>query len=430
MIDILIPFAYKPRDYQLAFLRSSARFKIAVWHRRGGKSKTVLNQQIAKTQLKKGVYLYVLPTYRQSKSVIWDELIRVHVPMEIVEKKNDSELAIYYKNGSIQRFVGCEDIDKHRGINPIDVVFDEYSEMREEMWTAIIQPVLRENGGTATFIFTPKGKNHAWKLLEQAKERSDWFVSVKTVEDTKALPDAEIIAAKRETPEALFRQEYLCSFEEGAGSFFRGVRSCVDTSPEGRNEPRTGFRYRLGIDLGKHLDFTCLAPFCLNDFRIMPIERFNQMDWNVQKQRIITEYKKWNAEDAVIDSTGLGDPITDDLALAGLNMRPFKFTEGSREQLLRHLSLLIEQKAIKLPDDPILLSELESMRYVLGANGKVKIQVPDGLHDDCIMSLALAVWGQFAPIGQPILKDERTMWGMKPKEPGSGGQAPDYRFLM
>ncbi len=85
-------------------------------------------------------------------------MVKEHIPNEIIEKKNDSELAIYYKNGSIQRFVGCENPDAHRGVNPCDVVFDEYSEEAEEIWTAIFQPILRENKGTATFIFTPKGK--------------------------------------------------------------------------------------------------------------------------------------------------------------------------------------------------------------------------------------------------------------------------------
>ena len=123
----------------------------------------------------KGIYYYFLPTYRQAKAVIWDALVSEYIPKEVIESKNESELTIKYKNGSIQRFCGCEDIDKHRGINPIDVVFDEYSEIKEEMWTAIIQPVLRENHGSATFIFTPKGKNHSWKLLQMAKENDDWL---------------------------------------------------------------------------------------------------------------------------------------------------------------------------------------------------------------------------------------------------------------
>ena len=150
---IQVPFGFSPREYQLDFLKATQRFKILVIHRRGGKSMTAINEQIRKTQLKKGIYYYLLPTYAQAKKVIWDELVKNHVPMALVDKLNASELCIYWKNGSIQRFVGCEDIDKLRGINPIDVVFDEFSEMNPDVWTAIIQPVLQENGGSATFCF-------------------------------------------------------------------------------------------------------------------------------------------------------------------------------------------------------------------------------------------------------------------------------------
>lgn len=64
-------------------------------------------------------------------------------------------------------------------------MFDEFSEINPEMWTGIVQPVLRENHGTATFIFTPKGKNHSWEILEYGKQNpGQWFTSLKTVDDT------------------------------------------------------------------------------------------------------------------------------------------------------------------------------------------------------------------------------------------------------
>jgi hypothetical protein len=60
--------------------------------------------------------------------------------------------------------------------------------------------------------------------------------------------------------------------------------------------------------------------------------------------------------------------------------------------LLRNLQILLEQDRIKIPNDPILIAELKSMQYQLSPAGNLTVQVPDGLHDDCIMSLALAVW--------------------------------------
>lgn len=93
-----------------------------------------------------------------------------------------------------------------------------------------------------------------------------------------------------------------------------------------------------------------------------------------------------------MDSTGVGEPIYDDLNAMGLSPTGYHFTEQSRKDLLTNLQILLEQEIIKIPNDPILIDELRSFQYELTDTGKVKMSVPDGLHDDMVMSLALAVW--------------------------------------
>lgn len=375
-------------------LKSKARFKIAVFHRRAGKSKTALNQQVQRSQLKKGIYYYFLPTYRQAKAVAWDSLVKEHIPMEIVDKMNDSELAIYFKNGSILRFAGCEDVDKHRGINPIDVVFDEYSEMPEQIWTAIIQPILRENKGTATFIFTPKGKNHSWKLLQMAKENpTEWYTDVQSVSDTNIFTTEELIEIQRNTPQALYEQEYMCSFQEGAGQFFRRIHNNLYNAQE--YQPEWG-DFQLGVDLAKYQDFTVITPFNMNTFRVYNQDRFNQIDWNLQKARIEVSARKFGNARVRIDATGVGDPVVEDLKSRGLNIGDddaIKFTEAMRMNLLNNLAMLLEQDKIQIPNDEGLITELESFQYSLSPLGKIKVGAPEGMHDDRVFSLALAVWG-------------------------------------
>ena len=404
MPTIQIPYNFhKPTDYQLGYLATDKRFSILVWHRRARKTRTALNKQVSRIMTQpRGVYYYVLPTYKQAKQVIWDSLVKDHVPDEIVDKKNDSELAIYYKNGSIQRFVGAEDPDKHRGTAPIDVVFDEYSEMSERLWTEIFQPVLRENKGTATFVYTPKGKNHSWKLLQLAKDQPDtWYSDVQSVHTTKMFTDEELKDIKLNTPMALFQQEYECSFLESASSFFRRTR---ENTYKAYKAPVDGNNYQLGVDLAKYQDYTVITPFNLNTFEVGVMDRFNQMDWNLQKARIELAWLNYGKCQTVIDATGVGDPIVEDLAAKKMNVVPFKFTQQSKKELLSHLALLLEQDKIKIPDDDELLAELDAIQWELNSNGNPHIATIEGMHDDRVMSLALAVWGCHEP--QPLLSHQ------------------------
>lgn len=392
--EIEIPYNFKPMPHQLEYLQSDKRFKIMVFHRRAGKSAVALNGQILKLQQVPGLYYYFLPTYRQAKSVVWDSLIRKHVPMELVNKMNDSELTIYWKNGSIQKFAGCEDIDKHRGIDPIDVVFDEYSLIEQKMWTAIVQPIVRRNGGSVSFLFTPNGRNHAWKLMNMALDRKEsWFVSVKTVNDTNIFTKEELESAKRETPEALYKQEYECNFNDNAGAFFRRIRENTYQAHTAAADPT--HYYQIGVDLAKYKDWTVITPFDLNTFYVLPQERFNQVDWNLQSARIEALARRYNNAKVKIDRTGVGDPIVEELEARGLNIGDdgaVVFTGRTKQDLMRNLAMLLEKDKIKIPDDDGLIAELESFQYQIDPNtGKLKFEVLDGMTDDRVMSLALAV---------------------------------------
>jgi hypothetical protein len=424
-----LPYNFEPRGYQAELFADQHRFEVAVWHRRWGKTKTVLNKQIARTQLKYSkqlerwlspvdsrlteeekrsinTFYYFLPTYKQAKSVIWDSLIKEHLPLELVKKINESELAVYYKNGSIQRFAGCEDINKHRGINPIDVVFDEYSEINPEMWTVVVQPVLRENHGTATFIFTPKGKNHSWEILEYGKQNPDqWFTSLKTVDDTGGFTEAEIVKAKKSTPEALFMQEYYCEFMENAGAFFRRIKNNVYEADD-YTDPN--HFYQIGIDLAKYNDWTVITPFDLATFKVKKQERFNQVDWNFQKYLIEASARKYNNAKCKMDRTGVGDPVVEDLERRGLNIGEdgaVVFNQRTRRELLDNLSVLLQQDKIKIPNDPELIAELEAFQFTLTDKGKIEVKSRKGFHDDRVFSLALAVHGVDNPVVNSFKED-------------------------
>lgn len=224
-----LPYKYVPRGYQIPFWEAMASgYKRAslVWHRRSGKDKTALNFVIAQSQLRVGTYFYFLPTYRQGKKIIWDGMDRGgfkfldHIPLELIAPngKNETEMQIELHNGSIIQLVGAENIDSIVGTNPVGVVYSEYSLIPKRAWD-LVRPILRENGGWALFIFTPRGKNHAFDLHTTAQRRPTWFAQTLTVEDTydekglRLVSEADIAEERADgMDEELVQQEFFCSF--------------------------------------------------------------------------------------------------------------------------------------------------------------------------------------------------------------------------
>jgi hypothetical protein len=144
-------------------------------------------------------------------------------PGSLVKRRDGQQMSLEFVNGSVWRLIGTDKME-NVGAGPVGVVFSEYSLCRPSSYD-FVRPMLRENGGWAWFIFTPRGRNHAQKLFERNKGRAGWFVDVQTVHQTGLQYESDTEPGRMLTPdemmqeerasgmeEALIRQEYLCDF--------------------------------------------------------------------------------------------------------------------------------------------------------------------------------------------------------------------------
>ena len=236
-MQITIPYKFIPRQYQLPVLDaldSGIKRGVCVWHRRAGKDKTGLNYMIKRMWQKKGIYYYFMPTYSQGKKIIWDGIDKSgmrfldHFPRDLIAgKPNESEMKIRFKNSSLFQIIGTDNIDAIVGTNPVGAVFSEYALQNPQAWD-FIRPILRENGGWALFLYTPRGHNHGYELYNMAQLNSDWFCELLTVDNTKRPDGSPVITPedvekerKEGMDEDLIQQEYYCSFEGAmSGSYY------------------------------------------------------------------------------------------------------------------------------------------------------------------------------------------------------------------
>jgi len=225
-MEISLPYKYTPRDYQIPLLEaldSGVNRAVAVWHRRAGKDKTLINLVGKKMFERVGSYFYFFPTYKQGKKILWNGMDRDgfkftdHIPKEIRKRTDNGEMLIEAINNSIFQVIGTDNIDSVVGTNPVGCIFSEYSLQDPKAWD-FVRPILAENGGWAVFNYTPRGNNHGKQIYDLAKSSPNWFCQLLTVDDTKVIPPEvleqerlEII--KKDGNDALFQQEYYCSFE-------------------------------------------------------------------------------------------------------------------------------------------------------------------------------------------------------------------------
>jgi phage terminase large subunit len=231
MSDNIIQMDFVPRAYQLPLLRaldSGVRRACVLWHRRCGKDLTLWNYMIVDAMRKPGIYYYFLPTYAQGKKIIWYGMdkdgrrFRNYIPAAALANQHETEMRIELKNDSLIQIVGTDNIDSIVGTNPRGCVFSEYALQDPKAWD-YISPILMENKGWAAFPYTPRGKNHGFRLWQIAKANPKlWFSQKLSVEDTNVLTPDDIDEERANgRPEEIIQQEYYCSFNAFvSGSYF------------------------------------------------------------------------------------------------------------------------------------------------------------------------------------------------------------------
>ena len=374
-IQISLP---RPHVGQRKVLGSKARFRVLMCGRRWGKS--LISKQYTITEALAGkINAYITPTYSLAK-VFFDEIAKI-IPSEVATA-NKSDLVFKFATGGEIRFFTGERLDNLRGLKFHNVIIDEasYIPSLEDAWNNAIRPTLTDYQGRALFISTPRGKDFFYRLYLRSDDKD--FESFKyTTYDNPFINNDEIDSARASLPTAVFEQEYLANPMENAANPFG-----MDFIRANIAEISGGVPICYGIDLAKSYDYSVIIGLDSSG-HVCHYDRF-QSDWNSTKAKI----RLLHNVPKVIDATGVGDPIVEDLQKEDYMIEGFKFTSHSKQQLIEGLVLAIQQGLVKYPEGSI-VDELSLFEYVYTKTG-VRYSAPDGMHDDAVCGLALA-WRGF-----------------------------------
>ena len=245
------------RPYQRQLWESRKRWNCWVCHRRFGKSALTLLlslHDLTHNTQRQPRYAYIAPLYRQAKAIAWDMLSRYASKFDDTVI-NQAELRVDFPNGGQIRLYGADNPDSLRGIYLDGVVFDEYAQMRERVWSEVVRPALADRNGWAIFIGTPYGKNHFHTLYQQAQTEPGWHAALYTVEDTGVIPAEELESSRGMMAPEQYAQEWMCSFEIRLDRFLLRLLSRHrqgGTAPHARAaQPQRARAHRLGLRRGR-----------------------------------------------------------------------------------------------------------------------------------------------------------------------------------
>lgn len=378
---------------QDSFIRSSAKRKVVLAGRRGGKT-TGCAALAVESMLAGHRVLEAAPTADQTR-VFWEACKRyLAEPIqagEVYKNETDRVLEVV-RTGARIRTKTAWNADTLRGDFADLLILDEYAEMDASAWEVVGAPMLLDNDGDAVFIFTPKSRNHAFRMYQRAVADATgrWEAWHFTSHDNPYLSETALAEITQDMTADMYRQEVMAEFLENEGAVFRNVAASM-TAPETAPTQHASHTLVMGVDWAKQSDHTALSVVCRDCRTEVARDRFNQIDYHVQRQRLQALAERWHVTSILAESNSIGEPIIEELQRSGLPVRGFETTATSKPPLIESLALAFEREECRWQPDAVWTGELEAYeRKVSPVTGRSQYSAPEGMHDDTVIARALA----------------------------------------
>jgi len=352
--------------------------------RQGGKTALMMNIAIYWAMEDKGCTIYwVSPTDGQAHKVYKSILGALDHQVVKSNKGSGGDTEIIFVNGSRILFRSAASEDNLRGETVNYMILDESAFIKESTINTILLPMLSTSGKKVVVATTPKGKNWVY----------DWYVKGFTDKKSKSFRftsldspyhQPHIIDIFKETmSEKQFQQEVMAEFVDKA-SVFANLDEIICLSP---TQPQS--KCYAGIDIGLVGDASVLSIIDSNG-NMIGYERWERVEAPDLINKIIEVNNKWKFDKIMIENNNQGLGIYQDLKRKINNIVDINTNTKTKPQMIERMIHLFNMKQIKVLNDPLIKLELEGFIFI-NSNGNVKYEASNGLHDDIVMSMAIAI---------------------------------------
>lgn len=308
-------------ERQKEIVRHPARYKVIRAGRRSGKS--TLEVEVCSFKavtLDDARILYLAPTQKQARAIIWEAFKKRLSPIEAIFNEARLEISVPNKHGSksIIYIGGWENRENYRGMKFHHIVFDELDTLKDFFlsWQEVFRPALTDFAGTADFIGTPKSESRNLQRMEKEADTNIDFKAFKfPSSDNPYIPQEEIEKAKQELAFDTFKQEYLAEYIDYQGALFN-YGALVDVFSN--TIDKTDRKYLI-VDVADDGSDKTIFSFWegLEEYRREAYERLNT-------EQIIEKIREYASADQIpysniaVDAIGVGAGVASSSMLDGI----------------------------------------------------------------------------------------------------------------
>jgi len=306
--------------------------------------------------------------------------------------------------------------DTVRGIHVNLCCIDEAGTFEDErIYTDAIVPIVQKYNGKIVTIGTPTSQvDLLYKLFENPQFFSRKYPAFTDARQTKSLWPLEfnrkkLMDIKQTIGSLAFSREYLCQpvGEEDRIFPFSLIEKSFEEEGRFVHKRRSNdFSYYIGCDFAMsasaEADYSVFIVVEKNKegkVRLCEIKRTKGEPFEVQLNRLIDMYNRFQPTKVLIDKRHIGHTFLDKMVEKGMRVEGFNTTRKSKEDLIMHVRNQFEKRKIIIPRHTsirgygidILIKELLSYATKLTPQGQITYEGL-GEHDDTVIALCLAVY--------------------------------------
>ena len=337
---------------------------------------------------------------------VWDRFLwhLENTPLVALKEHHSKERnLVLFKGGAEAQMLSADNPAALAGDGVTLWLIDEAQELSLAAWENLF-PSTAERDGVIVLAGVAEGDG-PFREVSYRGEHPETYPDYKTLRystyENPLVPRTRIELARRTLPPERFAQLYLAEWQDTLYQIFRGVLAGIRPLPiYGHDQgwgytspPLPGMMYYGGLDLARLADWTVFTIFD-HTGQLVAWDRFTLLDWNLQRARILALSAAYGHPRVAVDSTGIGDPLCQELQSKGMSVHPIQITTNQvKRSLVDGLAIDIGNGQRTYPRIPTMIEELQRFQATKSRNPNSSVityQAPSGATDDWVMSLALA----------------------------------------